>query len=285
MKILVTGASGFTGQRFITFSERLKHEVLMVNSDLCDIDSIEKEIAFYEFDYVINFAAISSLVNEDINAFYNINLIGTFNLLSALKNSKKKFKKILLISSAQIYGDNEGILIPETSPAKPSNHYALSKLSMEIMAKNFFSAMPVVIARPFNYTGTGQSDNFVIPKIISHFKNKIQILKLGNLFVEREFNDVEFVCYAYLQLLRHGIANEIYNVCSGNTYNLLYIINLLEELTNFKPTIQVDNSLLRGSEISKLAGDPSKISHLLFEDQYKISFESINKLLSDMLKN
>ena len=50
MKILVTGASGFTGQRFITFSERLKHEVLKVNSDLGDMDSIEKEIAFYEFD-------------------------------------------------------------------------------------------------------------------------------------------------------------------------------------------------------------------------------------------
>jgi nucleoside-diphosphate-sugar epimerase len=285
MKILVTGASGFTGQRFITFSERLKHEVLKVKSDLGDMDSIVKEIAFYEFDYVINFAAISSPVNKDINSFYNVNLIGTFNLLSALKNSKKKFKKILLISSAQIYGDNDGVLIPETSPAKPSNHYALSKLSMEIMAKNFFPAMPVVIARPFNYTGAGQSENFVIPKIISHFKNKIQILKLGNLFVEREYNDVDFVCYAYLQLLTHGSANEIYNVCSGKTYNLLNIINFLEELTNFKPTIQVDNSLLRASEISRLAGDPSKISNLFFDDQYKISLASIKILLSDMLKN
>ena len=134
---------------------------------------------------------------------------------------------------------------------------------MEYMARNYADRLPVVIARPFNYTGPGQAESFVIPKLVQHFARRLPVVELGNLHVEREFNDVQMVCGAYLQLLQHAKPGEIYNICSGQAYALEHVIDMLERLTGHKIKVQVNPAFVRDGELHRLCGSPAKLEALL----------------------
>ena len=77
-----------------------------------------------------------------------------------------------MVSSATVYGNQKTSVLDESLAPSPNNYYGISKLAMEFMVRNYFEAFPVIITRPFNYTGIGQSKNFVVPKIVDHFKKK-----------------------------------------------------------------------------------------------------------------
>ncbi len=134
---------------------------------------------------------------------------------------------------------------------------------MEHMARTFSNLLPIVITRPFNYTGPGQALNFVIPKLVEHFKHRVASIELGNIHVEREFNDVEMVCSVYLKLLVHGQAGEIYNVCSGQPYTLQFVLDTLARITGNKIKVAVNPAFVRANEVHRLCGDPLKVQTLL----------------------
>ena len=121
------------------------------------------------------------------------------NLLEALNLNSKELMHIFVISSASIYGNGYKLPIKEHFLPNPDSDYAVSKLASEFVAKLFMETLPITILRPFNYTGIGQDENFIIPKIIDHFKKKPTI-ELGNIN-EREFNDVRNIVYLYCNLL------------------------------------------------------------------------------------
>ena len=166
-------------------------------------------------NYVVHLAAISFVGHGNADDFYRVNVVGTVNLLEALLKLEKKPTKVLIASSANVYGNCEISPISESQQPLPVNHYAMSKLAMELMARTYLSRLPIFFTRPFNYIGLGQAESFVIPKLISHFTKKAEVIELGNLNVEREFNDVRFVCDAYLRLLDVAKPGESYNICSG----------------------------------------------------------------------
>jgi nucleoside-diphosphate-sugar epimerase len=120
--------------------------------------------------------------------------------------------------------------------------------------------LPIVITRPFNYTGPGQAPQFLIPKLVSHFARRAPAIELGNLHVEREFNDVRMVCDAYLALLAHGVPGEAYNVCSGQPYTLQHVIGVLSDITGHKLDVQVNPAFVRANEVHRLCGSPRKLS-------------------------
>jgi GDP-6-deoxy-D-talose 4-dehydrogenase len=116
----------------------------------------------------------------------------------------------------------------------------------------------LVIARPFNYTGPGHSPDFVVPKLIDHFKTRRSSVRLGNVDVEREYNDVRYVCEAYLRLLQINVSGT-FNICSGITYSLTDIVSKLRNLTGHPIRIDIDEALVRPNDIKKLSGDASKL--------------------------
>lgn len=259
MKILLTGAAGFTGRFFMAQAQAAGHAVVALAANLTDKAAVANEVAKAEPDAVVHLAAISFVGHADDTAFYDVNVVGTTNLLAALAALPVKPRCVLVASSANIYGNCEVSPIDETQAPAPVNHYAMSKLAMEQMAWTYLDRLPIVITRPFNYTGPGQAPQFLIPKLVSHFARRSGHIELGNLQVEREFNDVRMVCDAYLKLLDKGRPGEAYNVCSGQPYTLQHVIATLEQITNHHMDVQVNPAFVRANEVHRLCGNPSKL--------------------------
>jgi len=259
-RLLITGAQGFTGKHLTRLALNNGFDVVALKSDLTNALSVKREVELIRPTYIVHLAAISSVTHLDQEALYRVNLFGTLNLLDTLKRSPVNPEKVLLASSANVYGNADIELITEAVCPKPVNHYAISKLAMEHMAMTYASDLPIVITRPFNYTGVGHDNRFVIPKIIEYFKRGAVEIELGNLDVYREYNDVRMVCDAYLKLLVDGVAGEIYNVCSGKFYSLREVIALTEKISGKAIEVKVNPAFVRANEVHKLAGSTDKLN-------------------------
>jgi nucleoside-diphosphate-sugar epimerase len=259
MNILLTGAAGFTGNYFKHYAEAAGHTVWPLAADLTDKAAVAAEVAQAEPTAVVHLAAISFVGHADETAFYAVNVVGSMNLLDAVAALPARPSKVLLASSANVYGNCDASPIAETQPPAPVNHYAASKLAMEHMAMTFVDRLPIVITRPFNYTGAGQAPQFLIPKLVNHFARKASHIELGNLHVEREFNDVRMVCEAYLRLLDKGQPGQVYNVCSGQPFTLQHVINTLAQITDHSMAVNVNPAFVRPNEVHRLCGSPAKL--------------------------
>jgi nucleoside-diphosphate-sugar epimerase len=190
---------------------------------------------------------------------------------------------VLLASSANVYGNCIETPIVESQAPSPVNHYAASKLAMEHMALTYQDRLPVVICRPFNYTGPGQHINFVIPKLVDHFARQADHVSLGNLHVEREFNDVQMVCSAYLALLHCGSPGEVYNVCSGQPYTLSSVIEELTQLSGHQIRVEVNPMFVRANELHRLCGSPAKLWAAMQAHGVKLPAPTLRDTLQGML--
>ncbi len=283
MKILLTGSDGFTGYPFAQAARSAGHLVVTLQSDLTDREALCKEVLAAAPDAVVHLAAISFVDHADEKAFYATNVIGTMNLLDALVQLPQDPRRVLLASSANVYGNCEDSPIVENQAPAPVNHYAMSKLAMEFMARNYAERLKMIITRPFNYTGPGQAVNFIIPKLVEHFAHRAPVISLGNLHVEREFNDVQMVCSAYLQLLQYGEPGETYNVCSGQAYTLQHVIDMLNRLTGHDIEVKVNPAFVRAGEVHRLCGSPAKLQRLLARQGCVLKKQSLEDTLRRML--
>ena len=268
-RLLISGANGFTGIHLAKAATTGGFDVVNLDVDLRDASAVAAEVIAAEPDAVVHLAAISAVTHGDAAELYAVNVVGTCNLLDALlrlpKSSLKPQLKVVLASSANVYGNSPDAAyapIKESSPLSPINHYACSKLAMEYMARTFLDRLHIVLARPFNYSGPGHDARFVLPKLIGAFAERLPGVELGNIEVEREFNDVRFVVAAYLRLLDHGVAGETYNLCTGVGHSLNAVINELVRLTGHKPEISVNPAFVRANEVFRLTGDPTKLTAL-----------------------
>jgi nucleoside-diphosphate-sugar epimerase len=278
-KLLLTGAAGFTGQRFTEAAQRAGYEVQPLVSDLTDTKAVASEVAASAPDYVVHLAAISAITHTDEEAFYRVNLFGTQNLLKALAALPNAPKRVLLASSSNVYGNAPLSPIDESTCPAPVNHYAISKLAMERLTCMFADRLAMVIVRPFNYTGVGHDARFVIPKLIEHFNRRALTIELGNLEVEREFNDVRTVCESYLRLLQLGQPGQIYNVCSGRPVSLKMAIDALKRITGHEIQIKVNPDFIRPNEVHRLCGSPAKLEACIGKLQHPSLEETLRWML------
>lgn len=263
MHILVTGLSGFTGHYIQSELMSHGHKVVGFSSNLTNYSAVAKEIEELQPEAVIHLAGIAFVGHGNANAFYEVNLIGTRNLLEALAKYAPDVKSILLASSANVYGNrSEGILNEDVDP-EPANDYAVSKLAMEYMAGLWLDKLPLFFVRPFNYTGVGQDKKFVIPKIVSHFHERKAVIELGNLDVWREFGDVRNIANIYRRLLEKPPVGQVLNICSGKAYSLREVIALCEKLTGQKIKTQVNPEFVRDNEVRVLMGDNSRLKNII----------------------
>ena len=269
-KILITGIDGFTGQHLKTYFINKGFQVYgttytetnLDNSykcDITDINSVRIVLDNVNPDFIIHLAAISFVGHTNIEAFYKTNVVGTLNILDALLLNNHNPKKIIIASSATVYGNQNKEILDEALCPKQANHYGASKYSMECLVSNYFDKLNIIITRPFNYTGVGQSDSFLIPKIVNHYKQNKQSIKLGNLDVVREFNDITFVCDVYYKMLNSSITADTFNICSQRGIKLIDVISMMNEIANYDIKVEIENLLIRHNEIKVLIGSNVKL--------------------------
>ncbi|WP_141834317.1 GDP-mannose 4,6-dehydratase [Herbaspirillum sp. SJZ107] len=211
-------------------------------------------------DVAVHLAGIACVAHGDAEQIYRVNVAATRNLLEALAASPHPPSSVLLASSANIYGNAQAGLIDESVAPRPANDYAVSKLAMEYMASLWMDRLPIVIARPFNYTGVGQSDSFLLPKIVSHFRRGALCIELGNLAIARDFSDVRMVAGSYRRLLAAAPAGQVFNVCSGRSHSLESVLRMMEEIAGYRIEVRVNPALVRANEVLTLAGDNTRLA-------------------------
>lgn len=292
-RVLVTGLGGFTGKYINSRLTELGYSVHGIGAgsmknpdryqqvDLTDISAVKSAVQNIKPHVVVHLAAISYVAHEDVNAFYQVNLEGSRNLLEALANLDATPDSILLASSANIYGNSASGMLDEKSEPHPANDYAASKLAMEKMASQWMDRLPIVITRPFNYTGVGQAENFLIPKIVSHFKKRAEVIELGNIDVYRDFCDVRAVVDAYCRLLEADSSGEIVNVCSGKTHSISEILAMVEAMTGHSMRVEINPAFVRENEVKSLSGNPEKLRSLIGEWQSPPLEETLQWMLQD----
>jgi GDP-6-deoxy-D-talose 4-dehydrogenase len=273
-RVLLTGVNGFTGKYVRAELEAAGYTVIgavvgaasgthEVTLDITSLDNCRRVMETVRPDYLIHLAAISFVQHADAEAFYRVNVIGTLNLLQAMVDAKLSPRRVLIASSANIYGNAKAEVITEEQSPQPVNHYAVSKLAMEYLVRTWCDRLPIVITRPFNYTGVGQEPHFLIPKIVSHFVRRAPMIELGNLDVEREFSDVRMVASAYRRLIEDAPAGEIFNICSGVAYSLAEVLAMMAKIAGYTIEVTVNPAFTRPNEVKRLVGSPKKLHDLV----------------------
>lgn len=270
----MTGKGGFVGQHLLRAVSNAEWSRCFSISarpefDLLDPASIELMIGEDVPDAVIHLAGQTSVPAAIANpaATFQINLIGTLNLLQALK--KKGFcGTFLYVSSGDIYGSvtEERMPIAENEPQQPRNPYAVSKAAAELLCQQWSRVEPwrIIVARPFNHIGAGQRPDFVISEIarqITRIKRNLQParLALGDIDVSRDFLDVEDVISAYFALLTHGKNGEIYNVCAGQEFVVRDLAEQMLALSGIKAEIERDSQRFRPADQRRVVGNNGKL--------------------------
>ena len=274
-RALITGASGFTG-RYLA-QELADHgwdvwglghapQPGMANYAVADLENYEQLQAVVQRvapQAVFHLAAIAFVGHGSPADFYRINVGGSRNLLQALASLPTAPQSVLIASSANVYGNSAEGKLTEATAICPANDYAVSKVAMEMMANLWMDRLPIVIARPFNYTGVGQSTNFLIPKIVDHFRRKAPQIELGNLQVWRDFSDVRDVVGAYRCLVEQEVSSTVVNAGSQVLYSLQDVLDQCVNLTGHQMEVRVNPAFVRANEVKTLCADTSRLESLL----------------------
>lgn len=291
--VLITGLSGFTGKHLAQAltedgwrvaglgGQQLDCEFDHLDADLNETERLSTWIRKIQPTHVIHLAALAHVTGSDALSYYRVNVLGTESLLNALKTADVTVQKIIVASSANIYGNSISSPISESAEPQPVNHYALSKMAMEALVRKWFTRFPILVVRPFNYTGPGQSESFVFSKIVGAFARGEKEIRLGNLDVSRDLSDVRFVVAAYLKLLQADTNGEFVNICSGRSVSLLAVIREMENIAGYSPDVVVDSAFVREDEVKSLYGDPAKLFALVG----KMDIPRLHDTLLEMYKN
>jgi len=274
-RLLVTGRHGFVGK---TLADMVSGNAVSTGwqlvatpetLDVRDRDAIKALVADAPPDAVIHLAAQSSVPDafRDPGATLEVNIVGTLNLLQALHGVAFR-GRMLYVGTGDVYGrvDEADLPVTESHPPAPRNPYSVSKLAAEALCRQWTmtEGMNIVLARPFNHIGRGQSARFVV----SDFASQIAAIKrgkrdsfvvAGDVDVTRDFTDVRDVVLAYFALLDAGSTGEIYNVCSGQERSIRFVLGRLAHMAGVEVSIRTDAARLRNAEQRRMCGDASKI--------------------------
>ncbi len=270
MKALVTGASGFVGRHLLTHLGACGDDVVGVDHE-CDVtdEASTHEVLRRTLPNAIYHLAALTHVGTSWSQqveFTRVNVLGTRNVLECAHEVVPD-AVVVVISSANVYGivRPEDLPLVETFRVAPSDPYASSKVGAELVAldavRDFGSR--VVIARPFNHIGPGQSDTFAVPAIVNRLleslENDADEIVVGDLTTRRDFCDVRDVVRAYRLLVERGVSGEVYNIASGRDVSLQDIADQL--VADIAPHVRLvrDRELLRPAEIQVLRGSYEKL--------------------------
>ena len=277
LRALVTGASGFVGPFLIRHLLSEGYEVTggvhghrrklpkgcqTVNLDVTDQEFVRRIVAEVSPDEVYHLAGLTRPASDAVGEFYWVNFGGALNLLEAVREVAPQ-AGVLLVGSAYAYGKVD-YPIAETEPLKPVNHYGVSKAAADLLGRSYaLQGLRVVNVRPFNHSGPGHSEDFLLPTLVKQFAGvkygrREPVIRLGNLDSVRDLSDVRDVVRAYHLALRKGLIGEAYNVGSGRGISVKELFELVRRETAVEVELKVEPTRVRVTDIPYLVADSSK---------------------------
>ncbi|MBU0628891.1 MAG: GDP-mannose 4,6-dehydratase [Nanoarchaeota archaeon] len=274
MKALITGVSGFVGNYLtkelllhdyevygVDFNERKIDDVSFFKADILDKARISDILGSIKPDIVFHLAAVSSVKTgwENPKLTFDVNVNGTKNILDAAGNKAK----ILVISSADVYGISKNVPIKEDSDLNPISPYGESKLKQEQTVLDYCkNGFNIVVSRSFTHTGPGQLPFYVCSEfakqVVDIERGKRQDVSAGDLSVKRDFSDVRDIVMAYLMAVEKGESGEVYNICSGKGFALKEVLDILAGMSDAEIKVNLDKTKIRKNELPVLIGDNTK---------------------------
>jgi GDP-4-dehydro-6-deoxy-D-mannose reductase len=272
MRALITGGKGFVGQWLATHLKDGGDEVAVIDleTDVADGAAVRRVMADVAPDAVYHLAAMTHVGEswEDPSQVLRVNVLGTAEILAAARSlGPGPGPRVLVVSSAEVYGVVEPSQLPlgEDTPAEPASPYAASKLAAEVVALQAWRGFgqPVVVVRPFNHIGPGQSPNFFVPalakRIVEATRTGDSSLRVGTLTTRRDFTDVRDVVAAYRILMEAGEPGSVFNVCSGQDVSMAEVAAQLLELAGADLKLETDPALVRPVDVPVLRGDAGRL--------------------------
>lgn len=273
MKVMITGASGFSGLHACDYLRNTGYDVIAVTRktpitssnvhveycDLTDYSLVEKLIQKTKPQYILHLAGQNHVGRSWANPLesLNTNVMSTVHLLEALRKECPS-SRIVVIGSALQFELNNKISLPHP--------YSLSKTLQVLIAQawHLLYDMNIVIAKPSNLIGPGHSNGVcsIFAKKIVDMENNIsaeRILAVNNLKVRRDFVDVRDAVKGYELLLKYGIPGELYEISSGITRSLEEVIQTLKAHTNVDFQVRTENNHDVNDKIITL---PDRIKYL-----------------------
>ena len=290
MNILVTGIDGFVGSHlaeallqrpgdrafgFIRGNtpspliDRIRDRLTLIPCELNDLDGMRTAITKVNPDGIVHLAGqafVPTSFTSPLETFQT-NIIGTIHLLECVRQLKLACA-VIVVSSGEVYGGVEASRLPidESFPLMPQNPYAASKACADLLAQQYRSSfgLKVVVARPFNHLGPGQSEQFVgsaFAKQIAEIKlgKRPNELSVGNLDALRDFTDVRDVVQAYVKILAVADQHAVYNICSGVPTSVREILDTLRELSGLDFSIVTDPARMRPSDTHVITGSSQRL--------------------------
>jgi GDP-4-dehydro-6-deoxy-D-mannose reductase len=284
LRVLITGITGFAGshlaEHLVSRGDEvhgLAHEpppfrnllgvqdrVQMHEGDVTRLEDVDGALAGSQAEAVVHLAgiAVPTLASEDPVAAVRVNVVGTATVLTALERHPKT--RLVLASSADVYGAPDRVPVDEDAPVRPGNVYAATKVAAEALAREFAArhAAPVVILRPANQNGPRQHPGLAasaFAKQIAEAEAGLTepVVRHGRLDSERDFLDVRDMARAYAAAL--GLAESgTFNVGTGRAVAIAEILDTLIALSRIPVRAELDPARVRGGDPTHIALDATR---------------------------
>ena len=279
-RVLVTGGHGFVGARLLAALRRRRPDWTVHappgvpagpgSLDVLDAEAVAASVKAAQPDMVVHLAAVAAVTAavSDPRQAWAVNLGGTLNLVMALSEHAPR-ARLLFVSSAEVYGvgSPSGGATDEAALLAPVNPYAASKAAADILVRqSMATGLAATVMRPFNHTGAGQSEAFVVPSFaaqIARIEAGLQPpeLHVGSLDDERDFLDVEDVVEAYILALEQPqhAAQQVFNVASGRAVRIGDVLEMLLSRSQAAIQVKVDEARLRKATSRRVVGDAGRL--------------------------
>jgi GDP-4-dehydro-6-deoxy-D-mannose reductase len=276
-RILITGANGFVGRHLTRALAAAYPDAALLTPpiDVRDYEMVATAIRQTLPTSCIHLAAISTVrgAEQDEDQAWRVNLHGTLHVARAILHHAPDCL-MLFSSSADAYGYSFRVGVPMTEDVAlaPMSTYAATKAAADLALGSMAEhGLRCVRFRPFNHTGPGQSEQFVVAAFarqIARVAAGLQppLLEVGNIDTRRDFLDVRDVCSAYVACIEQAAAlapGAILNLASGNARKIGDILSQLQSLAGVSVEARIDPARLRNSDVASACGSATLAREML----------------------